>query len=75
MGQEPCPGPKLKKWAEDAGFVNVQEHVFKIPMGPWPKDPKLVSKHYNLAVNPSQNFQEPYTGPLISTKPASDMKV
>jgi len=44
LGQDACPGPKLKKWFDDAGFVNVQEHVFKIPIGPWAKDPRLVSK-------------------------------
>lgn len=43
LGQDPCPGPKLRRWAEDAGFVNVKEHVFKVPYGPWAKDPKLVS--------------------------------
>lgn len=42
MGQDGYPGPKLKKWAEDAGFVNIREHVFKVPQGPWPRDPRLV---------------------------------
>ena len=37
------PGPKLKEWAKAAGFVNIREHVFKVPFGPWAKDPKLVS--------------------------------
>ncbi|PVH97141.1 S-adenosyl-L-methionine-dependent methyltransferase [Periconia macrospinosa] len=41
LGQDACPGPKLKKWAEDAGFADVTQHVFKVPYGPWPKDPKL----------------------------------
>jgi len=40
LGQDACPGPKLKKWFEDAGFVNVTEAVFKIPIGPWAKDPR-----------------------------------
>ena len=35
-------GRELKHRAEQAGFVNVQEHVFRIPLGPWPKDPRLV---------------------------------
>ena len=26
---------------EDAGFVNVEEHILKLPVGPWPKDPRL----------------------------------
>lgn len=42
IGQDGYPGAKLKKWAEDAGFVDIKEHVFKIPQGPWPKDPRLV---------------------------------
>ena len=42
IGQDAHPGPKLKKWAEDAGFVNIKEHTFKVPFGPWPKDPKMV---------------------------------
>ncbi|KAF2741837.1 S-adenosyl-L-methionine-dependent methyltransferase [Sporormia fimetaria CBS 119925] len=40
-GIEPDPGPKLKQWVEDAGFVNVSAHVFPIPMGTWPKDKRL----------------------------------
>ncbi|KAH0556674.1 hypothetical protein GP486_005522 [Trichoglossum hirsutum] len=30
---------KLKRWFLEAGFVDVHEEVFKIPMNPWPKDP------------------------------------
>ncbi|KAK2744822.1 hypothetical protein FQN57_004146 [Myotisia sp. PD_48] len=41
LGQPSCPGPQLKGWAVDAGFTNVEEFVFKIPIGPWAKDPKL----------------------------------
>ncbi|KAL1989317.1 hypothetical protein VTN96DRAFT_79 [Rasamsonia emersonii] len=26
---------------EKAGFVDVKEESFKVPIGPWPKDPKL----------------------------------
>lgn len=34
-------GSKLKTWYIDAGFVDVQEKVYKIPLGPWPKDEDL----------------------------------
>lgn len=39
--REACPGPKLPQWVRDAGFVNVVHHRFKVPVGPWPKDPQL----------------------------------
>jgi hypothetical protein len=32
---------KLKKWYIQAGFVDVQEKVFKLPMNPWPRDKHL----------------------------------
>ncbi|PKS08174.1 hypothetical protein jhhlp_005450 [Lomentospora prolificans] len=41
VGRNPSPGPELAKWAKDAGFQNVVEKVFKMPIGPWPKDPHL----------------------------------
>lgn len=32
---------KLKRWYEQAGFVNVHEEVLKIPINSWPKDPQF----------------------------------
>ena len=32
---------KNKQWMKDAGFVNVVEKKFKIPLGGWSSDPKL----------------------------------
>lgn len=29
---------KFRQWMEEAGFVDVQEHVHKIPIGTWPAD-------------------------------------
>lgn len=40
-GRDPCPGPKLKRYMEDAGFVNVVEEQRKFPIGTWAKDRKL----------------------------------
>lgn len=35
---------------EDAGFRNVVHQKFRLPVGPWPKDPGLESVGmYNLA--------------------------
>lgn len=42
MGRTCCPGPRFKEWLEEAGFVNVHVEVFRLPVGPWPKDPHLV---------------------------------
>ncbi|KAF3932545.1 hypothetical protein ABW20_dc0103382 [Dactylellina cionopaga] len=41
---------KMEKWCKDAGFVEVTQKIFKIPLGPWPKDKheKTVGS-YNLA--------------------------
>lgn len=49
-GREVSPGPKLEEWVKSAGFVNVHHEVFKFPIGPWAKDPKLKEVGlYNLA--------------------------
>lgn len=41
IGRDPSPGLSLRKWVTDAGFENVTEKVFKMPIGPWPRDPRL----------------------------------
>lgn len=35
--------PQIKGKVEKAGFLNVEEKIFKIPAGTWPKDKQLVS--------------------------------
>lgn len=32
---------KLKRWYEQAGFVDVHEEVYKLPINSWPKDPQF----------------------------------
>ncbi|KAK1999894.1 methyltransferase domain-containing protein [Colletotrichum falcatum] len=39
MGRDGRPGPKLKDWVREAGFVNVAHKQYKMLIGPWPKDP------------------------------------
>jgi hypothetical protein len=53
LGREPCPGPKLEEWVRQTGFTNVVVKVYKIPIGPWPKDPqfKLVGAYYHVTVS------------------------
>lgn len=42
-GRDPQPGPKLLGWLQEAGFINVKQEKYRIPIGPWPKDSQLVS--------------------------------
>jgi hypothetical protein len=42
IGREPNPGPLLAGFLHDAGFVSVKEEVYRIPIGTWPRDKKLV---------------------------------
>lgn len=45
--------PLLKKWYEQAGFVEVKEQVFRIPINEWAKDPwlKMMGRYmsFNMA--------------------------
>jgi len=40
---------KVGGWMEDAGFINVTQKEYKVPSGPWPRDPRMkdIGK-YNL---------------------------
>jgi len=33
--------PHIKSWMEENGYVDIHEHVSKIPIGPWPRDRRL----------------------------------
>ncbi|KAL0936732.1 umta methyltransferase family protein [Colletotrichum truncatum] len=39
LGRDCCSGRGLKGWAEDTGFENIFHRKYKIPVGPWAKDP------------------------------------
>lgn len=41
VGRELNIAPKLRGWFEAAGFVDIQQRVFKAPIGRWPKDPDM----------------------------------
>ena len=40
-GRDMDPASSFKRWIESAGFVDVQERRFPLPVGGWAKDPKL----------------------------------
>jgi hypothetical protein len=39
---------KLKRWYQDAGFIDVKEEVMRIPINGWPRDPrfKMLGKYW-----------------------------
>ncbi|KIW27718.1 hypothetical protein, variant 1 [Cladophialophora immunda] len=41
IGRTASPGQHLKSWIQDAGFVNVHQKIFKLPLGAWPKDERM----------------------------------
>ncbi|KAF9878399.1 methyltransferase domain-containing protein [Colletotrichum karsti] len=41
LGREHSPGPKLEGWVRQARFKNIRHHHFKIPLGPWAKNPHM----------------------------------
>lgn len=40
-GRDFCISDKMANLIKAAGFVDVQEYKYKLPLGPWPADPKL----------------------------------
>jgi hypothetical protein len=42
IGMEPLPASNLQRWMREAGFVNLSHTNLPLPLGPWPKDKKLV---------------------------------
>lgn len=43
FGKDPYPGGKLEGYMKEAGFEDVYDERFRMPVGPWPKDKHLVS--------------------------------
>lgn len=41
FGTEPHAAKLFARWLKDAGFINVREHVFRLPCGPWAKEARL----------------------------------
>ncbi|KAM0317957.1 hypothetical protein ACHAPQ_010840 [Fusarium lateritium] len=58
--------PSWKAKMEAAGFVNINEEVRKIPIGTWPKDPKLKEVGKFQAIQAAQAI-ESYTPQIFSS--------
>jgi hypothetical protein len=41
LGRPLSVAHKLRRWYEEAGFVDVREEVFELPIGPWHPDPEM----------------------------------
>lgn len=41
IGRTMDPAPSMEGWVKEAGFSKIQKHRFRIPVGSWPKDPRL----------------------------------
>ncbi|KAL5404688.1 hypothetical protein PMIN03_008957 [Paraphaeosphaeria minitans] len=58
FGKEIKVGHTLKERLLGAGFVDVHEKVVKVPLGPWPKDPKMKEigryqrEHMSIGIEP-----------------------
>lgn len=44
-GREACPGRYLEEWVTKAGFENITHQRYRVPVGPWAKDQKMVRDH------------------------------
>jgi SAM-dependent methyltransferase len=51
IGRTMDPAPSMKKWVQDAGFVEIKQESFKLPVGSWPKDPRLKQIGLLLGMN------------------------
>ncbi|KAL2220618.1 S-adenosyl-L-methionine-dependent methyltransferase, partial [Thermoascus aurantiacus ATCC 26904] len=41
VGRTLNPAPSFKRWVEEAGFKNIEQKIFKSPIGTWPKDRRM----------------------------------
>lgn len=45
---EPCPGPLLESWLQNAGFTDVAAEKHILPVGTWPANKHLVTESHPL---------------------------
>jgi len=59
---------KTAQRLKDAGFVNVEERIIKIPIGPWPKDKKLKTVGHYACASLVDGLEGLSLGPLTRGK-------
>jgi SAM-dependent methyltransferase len=65
IGRTLDPAPSMEQWVKDAGFVNVKVETFKLPVGSWPKDPRLKEIGTLMGVNFTEGV-EAFTAALFA---------
>ena len=58
FGTDPSSPKNLKRLMEETGFIDVEEHILKLPVGTWPKKPRLK----NVGVFERANMVEGISG-------------
>lgn len=51
IGRTMDPAPEMERWVREAGFVNVSVQKFRLPIGRWPRDPRLKEIGALMGVN------------------------
>jgi hypothetical protein len=57
FGTSTTAAKDLKSMMEKAGFVDVEEHILKLPVGPWPKDRRLKKVGLFESVNMQEGLE------------------
>jgi hypothetical protein len=52
-GADTRPGPKLEDWVRKQGFEDVKHVALQVPVGSWPKDPRLkeIGRYYRYSLD------------------------
>jgi SAM-dependent methyltransferase len=65
IGRTLDPAPSMEAWVREAGFVNVKVETFKLPIGSWPRDPRLKEIGTLLGINFTEGV-EAFTAALFA---------